>query len=123
MIEGAVALAEQDREDAAAIARVVVGHGQIELPVAIEIAGGDIEGIVADGVIDLGRETTVTLIEQNGNVIRSRVYYREVRKAVAIEIAGRDGERPATGRISHRRLKSAVSIAQQYLDLKNVDDG
>ena len=42
------------------------------------------------------------------------MYYRQIRRTVSVQIAGRDGFGPIADRISHGRGKRAVALVEQY---------
>ena len=48
---------------------LAVGHGQVDLAVAVEIAHCDGPGPIADGIVALGLECPVTVAQQNAHVL------------------------------------------------------
>src|SRR5687767_9458422 len=87
--EGPVALPVQNRD----VAVSGVRNGQVELAVAVEVGGGDREGIVPDRVVARGPEATAALPDQHGDVVVLVVDDCDVGATVRVESADREATR------------------------------
>ena len=77
---------------------VVIGHGQVQTPVAVEVADGHRGGATAAGIVGRGGgKRPAQLPQQHAHVVATLVGHGEVREAVAVEVA--DGH----GAWEHRR--------------------
>ena len=123
--EGAVAFTDQDG-DATGIralqtSAAIVGHGQVEPAIAVEIAGSDGEGLGAD-VIDSRRlEGAVAVAEQDrdtgggeGGEERNGAVGAEskVELAIAVEIGGEEVAGRESGGIGSRGTEGTIAIAE-----------
>jgi hypothetical protein len=76
----------------------MVGGGEVQVPVLVEIAACEAEGLEAREVASARSKRPLTSIEEQGDVLARRSKSREVHPAIAIYISGHK----AQGIISHR---------------------
>src|ERR1022692_4479789 len=107
--ESSVTVAKQDVDTPALVLHESPGHDQIEVPVPVQVRGGDGRGLV--NRIDRCRlESAVAIAQQDRYAAAARG--DDVRLAVMIDV--RDSQRGATQRAGadDRRLEGAVAVAQ-----------
>ncbi len=85
-----------------------VGHNQIGVAVAVEVAAGDSVRGVPHGIIARRGEAAVGLAEENGNGFTDPVRDRGIRHAVTVEIVEDDVSRPGIGGKTTRRTQSST---------------
>ena len=103
--EGAVAVAQENRDRAVAGAAAVVGHGQVEFAVAVEVADRHGVGMVeVRGDRRLGGENAAAVAQQDLDAAAGFVGHHQVRIAVAVEVA----HRHAVGRRPHADRRRAA---------------
>src|SRR5262249_5101930 len=109
-LEGPVAVAPEDTDLAR---RVIVGHGEVEVAVAVELLYDQVIRIGADGVTGKCIERAVPVsVQDNDQAPRGRVVgHGQIENAVAVEVSHGHRGGPLTGAVRHRRLKGAVAVS------------
>src|SRR5262249_1715873 len=110
--EGPLALAAQHTDGVA----VVVGGGQIELTVAVDVSDVDIEGRDAGGRRDLGREPALAIVEEYADVVGGGgVGGGGVGAAVAVKVGDGDvARRGLVGLAVGAREGAVAQVEQRY---------
>src|SRR5206468_12024370 len=111
-LEGPVTVAQQNRKT-----RAGVRGRQIKLAVAVEIADGDRFGTAARAVSDGRQKGTVTVADENGDVVRATVRHREIGLSVAIEVATDYEMWMAAAGVAGSALKRTVSVSEEDRDI------
>ena len=119
LLEGSIAVAPEHRD----IVVTIVGHGQVQLAIAIEVAHdwgdhahatrearGLLEGPVADP-------------QEHRDVAGKPVARREVLDPITIEVARGHGGRTVANSEGLGRLEGAIAVAQQHGDSVGIDVG
>ncbi len=114
-----VAVTRQHGDRAHDVDPDVVRDREIEVMVPVEIAGDDSAWTVSGGELRRRSEGPVAVPEENRHRARAlgddrdRVDDRQIRHAVLVEIAERDGLRVRVGRVGDRGLERAVAVAEK----------
>src|SRR5262249_43178732 len=108
--EGAVAVAEQDRNTAG----IDHADGQVELAVAVEVAGTQAAAGASQGDRRAcrGREHAAAGIEPDGYGLGVVAADRQVDGAVVVEVAGRHEVGGGADSVGQARAKAAVAVAE-----------
>src|SRR5215204_246205 len=84
--------------------------------VCIRLPTKEVEVVLSNeklGVVYGIRENTATGVDENGNIVRTKVGDSQIILIVAVEVAHYDGNRLCPNREVSRRRKSACSISQK----------
>ena len=116
--ERAGAGAEEDGD----VVGVVVGDGQVEVAVAVEVAGGHRSGGVADAVVGGGSEGAGAGTEEDGDVVGKDVGDGQVEVAVAVEVPGGHRGGGVAGAVVGGRAESGGGGDRRGADDKRGQD-
>lgn len=86
---------------------VRIGHNQVGVAIAIEIGARHFVRASADGKSIRRRESPVSIVQKNADVIVVEVRGYDVRKAIVIKILHCRGYRKVPTRVGFRRAKKA----------------
>ncbi len=97
-------------------AELPVGGHEVEVPVAVDIRGGDSRDRPARRDQNGASKTSGAVAEQQGHVARVRAGREQIEVAVFVEVAGHRKHGPETGEVGHRAAERAVAVATVELD-------
>src|SRR3989338_8880023 len=90
-----------------------VRHGEVELPITIEVTDDDGYRAIGRWVIDLCCKGAVAVAEKDKDSVATIVCHDEVLLAVTIEITNSDGPGTETGCVIDLCGKGSVAVAEQ----------
>src|ERR1035437_2900930 len=88
--EGSVLVIQQYADGTRSSVDVGVGCHEVRIPVSIQIAGSDPEGLATDRIGAGGGEGTAAGAEQHLNIVVLQVADRDIETAIPVEVANRD---------------------------------
>src|SRR5262249_33611934 len=119
--EGSVTGTEQDGDSAVGI----VGHGQIEQAIAIEIADRKRDGFYASGIVGFGLKGSIAVTLQHGHCAVLLIGYQDVELAIVVHVSRENAGGVVSCAILVTHSEAAVPVArhdQHHVDVGQQDD-
>jgi hypothetical protein len=101
----------------------MVGYGEVQSAIPVQIANGDGVRIGPSRVLGLRLEAAGAIAKQNRNGIGASIGYGEIQSAVPVQVAHGDCVRISPGRDLGLQPERTVAVAQQNQNCVGIKAG
>src|SRR5262249_50658199 len=100
-----------------------VAHGHVHPSIPVEVADCKRRGAKPDDEeVHPGLKGSIAIAKKHRHVVGGIVRYRDVREAVAVEVADCDGYRASIAGEQPRALKPSGSVSEQHCDVLSGEE-